>query len=238
MVRVVISQPMYLPWAGFLAHLSLADVVIWLDDAQFSKGSFTNRIQIPKPTGVGWLSIPVVKSLGKQHIKDLEAAQIDWFKSHSSALETCYARSMYYDEIASIIGNIQAAQTLCHSIISSSESLLKAAGVDHKQTTLKSSEMGISGSSSERVLNLVKAVNGTEYITGLGAKNYLAHDLFEDAGIDVKYMNYDVLPWPQQTPEFTPYVSALDLVANVAPENRKAHLNPKTNDWRSVIWQR
>lgn len=81
MVSVVISQPMYLPWAVFLAHLSLADVVIWLDDAQFSKGSFTNRIQIQKPTGVGWLSILVVKSLGKQNIKDLEATQIDWLKA-------------------------------------------------------------------------------------------------------------------------------------------------------------
>ncbi|MEJ6709624.1 MAG: WbqC family protein [Amylibacter sp.] len=111
---------------------------------------------------------------------------------------------MYYDETVSIFANIQAGQTLCNSIISSSESLLKAVGVDRKQITLKSSEMGISGSSSERVLNLVKAVNGTEYITGLGAKNYLDHDLFEDAGVDVKFMDYDVLAWPQQTPEFTP----------------------------------
>ena len=95
--------------------------------------------------------------------------------------------------------------------------------------------MEVSGVGSERVLDLMKAVNGTQYITGFGAKNYLAHELFENAGIDVKYMNYDALPWPQHTPEFTPYVSALDLVANVAPENRKAHLNPKTNDWRSVI---
>ncbi|MCO4824320.1 MAG: WbqC family protein [Amylibacter sp.] len=235
MVRVVISQPMYLPWAGFLAHLSLADVLIWLDDAQFSKGSFTNRIQIQKPTGVDWLSIPVVKSKGKQRILDLQPAQTDWFKSHSSVLKTCYARSVYYDEIASIFGNIQADQTLCNSIITSSESLLKAVGVNQKQTTLKSSEMRISGSSSERVLNLVKAVNGSEYITGLGAKNYLDHDLFEDAGVDVKYMDYDVLPWPQQTTEFTPYVSALDLVANVAPQKRRAHLNPKTKDWRSIV---
>lgn len=46
MARVVISQPMYFPWFGFMAQMSLADVFIWLDDAQFSKGSFTNRVQV------------------------------------------------------------------------------------------------------------------------------------------------------------------------------------------------
>jgi hypothetical protein len=235
MTRVVISQPMYLPWAGFLAQLSLADVLIWLDDAQFSKGSFTNRIQVQKEAGVGWLSIPVVKSQGKQNIKNLQPVQSNWLKEHSLVLERCYGKSAYYDEIVAILERTQAGQTLCSSIISSSESLLEVVGVEQKYTSLRSSEMGISGSGSQRVLNLVKAVNGTEYITGLGAKNYLAHDMFGDAGIDVKYMDYDVLPWPQQTTEFTPYVSALDLVANVAPQNRRAHLNPKTKDWRNVV---
>ena len=43
---VVISQPMYFPWIGFLSQLSMANTIIWLDDVQFSKGSFINRIQI------------------------------------------------------------------------------------------------------------------------------------------------------------------------------------------------
>ena len=43
---VVISQPMYFPWVGFLSQISMASTIIWLDDVQFSKGSFTNRVQI------------------------------------------------------------------------------------------------------------------------------------------------------------------------------------------------
>ena len=29
MTTVVISQPMYFPWPGFLAQLAIADVVVW-----------------------------------------------------------------------------------------------------------------------------------------------------------------------------------------------------------------
>ena len=46
MTRVVITQPMLFPWPGFFEQLCLADVYIYLDDVQFSKGSFTNRVQI------------------------------------------------------------------------------------------------------------------------------------------------------------------------------------------------
>jgi hypothetical protein len=42
MTTVAISQPMYLPWPAFIEMMKLADVFLWLDDAQFSKGSFTN----------------------------------------------------------------------------------------------------------------------------------------------------------------------------------------------------
>ncbi|MFT7595258.1 MAG: hypothetical protein ACI8R4_002586 [Paracoccaceae bacterium] len=61
MTRVVISQPMYFPWAGFLAQLALADVRIWLDDAQFSNGSFTNRVQVKPRPDTPELPCPPVK---------------------------------------------------------------------------------------------------------------------------------------------------------------------------------
>ena len=54
---------MYLSWAGFLAKMALTDVFIWLDDVQFLKGSYTNRIQVKTPTGSNWMSIPLKKYL-------------------------------------------------------------------------------------------------------------------------------------------------------------------------------
>ena len=67
MARVVISQPMYFPWFGFMAQMSLADVFIWLDDAQFSKGSFTNRVQVKTDNGLTWMSVPLKKE-SKVHL--------------------------------------------------------------------------------------------------------------------------------------------------------------------------
>ena len=45
-MKVVISQSMFFPWVGFLEQLKLADVYVFYDDVQFSKGSFTNRVRV------------------------------------------------------------------------------------------------------------------------------------------------------------------------------------------------
>ena len=58
-MKVVISQPMFFPWVGFLEQMRLADVYVHYDDVQFSKGSFTNRVQIKTPEGFIWLTAPL-----------------------------------------------------------------------------------------------------------------------------------------------------------------------------------
>ena len=59
MTTVVISQPMYFPWTGFFGQMKLADIYVWLDDAQFSKGSFTNRVQALLNGKQTWMTIPL-----------------------------------------------------------------------------------------------------------------------------------------------------------------------------------
>ena len=55
---------------------------------------------------------------------------------------------------------------------------------------LKSSKLGVPGTSWQRVLAIVKAVGGTRYVTAHGATNYLDHEAFERAGIAVEYIDY------------------------------------------------
>ena len=90
-------------------------------------------------------------------------------------------------------------------------------GLDAGRRFVEVEQLGIAGASSQRVRDIVLAVGGTRYITGHGARNYLDHQLFEDAGIRVEYMDYEKRPYPQLHGEFTPYVSLLDLIANTGP---------------------
>ena len=91
--------------------------------------------------------------------------------------------------------------------------------------------MGIAGAGSQRVVDIVKALGGRRYITGWGARNYLDHQLFEDSAIRVEYMDYQALPYAQLHGDFTPYVSVLDLAANMGREGSD-YIRSGTSYWR------
>ena len=84
-----------------------------------------------------------------------------------------------------------------------------------------SSQMKINDEGSARVLAICHALGAERYITGLGARDYLDHESFEASGIRVEYMNYEKRPYPQLHGDFTPYVTALDLVANCGRPGRE-----------------
>jgi hypothetical protein len=234
MTRVVISQPMYFPWVGFMAQMALADVMIWLDDAQFSKGSFTNRVQVKTANGIKWLSIPLKGQGSGQLIHNLETSDPLIADRQSSLLKNAFDGCPHKANALTAFGAAWGDHPLVETLISSCEGLAKNLGLPHRET-LRSSEMNVLGKGNERVLALVKAAKGSTYITGHGARNYLDHTQFQDAGVHVEYMDYEPLPWSQGPDAFTPYVTALDLVARVPQEDRFAHLAPKTQSWQTFM---
>ncbi|MGC2821293.1 MAG: WbqC family protein, partial [Candidatus Sulfotelmatobacter sp.] len=59
-MKVAISQPSYLPWSGFFDLVDQVDQFVLLDDAQFVKQSWHQRNRIKSPSGLLWLTVPVI----------------------------------------------------------------------------------------------------------------------------------------------------------------------------------
>lgn len=231
MTKVVISQPMYFPWVGFMSQMALADVYIWLDDAQFSKGSFTNRVQVKLPAGRKWMTVPLDSNGSFQSIKDLKANGRDWSASHRQMLAQSFRGYPHGKQALDLFDSVLAMEgPLCDQIIVGAEAQARAMGCLPPRVQ-RSSEMGVGGTASDRVLQLVQAVGGNHYITGHGALDYLDHAALNAAGIAVSYMDYAPLPWSQAHGDFSPYVTGLDLIA-AAGASAADHLCPASVDWR------
>jgi hypothetical protein len=221
MKSVVISQPMFFPWVGMFEQMCLADVYVHYDDAQFSKGSFTNRVQIKTSKGAQWLTVPLRDlSLGQKimevHVDDRQ----DWRKRHLAFLKQAYDAAPFRDEMFALVERVytEPATTISSVAIASTDAIRRYFGFAKPTLVRYSSELGIEGESSRRVLDIVKQCEGATYITGHGARNYLDHELFEREGVRVEYIDYKKIPYPQLHGEFTPFVSALDVIANVGRE--------------------
>lgn len=233
MTTVVISQPMYFAWPGFFEQMALADVYVWLDDVQFSKGSYTNRIQVKLPGGIKWMTVPLRGRGTNTAILALEPADDDWYRSHRAILEQSFRSTPYCDLSLNIFDTAVQVPRLCDLLIASSEEPARRLGCLPK-TILRSSALNISGKSSARVLDIVRALGARRYVTGHGAACYLDHRAFEAAGIDVEYMDYGPVPWAQGHGEFTPFVTVLDLIAARGPHAAE-HLSARTKHWRNFL---
>jgi hypothetical protein len=233
MTRVVISQPMLFPWPGFFEQLSLADVYVDLDDVQFSKGSFTNRVQLRWNDERRWLTIPLAGSGTFKKISDLEAVGTKWRVSHRDLLAHSVKGAPYRDDALALLDESYRKETVCEMLIASIDLSAEFIGLAPARR-IRSSVLNLQKSSTERVLDIVKHFRGTKYITGHGATNYLDHRGFEQAEIEVEYMKYSLTQWPIGRRKFTPYVSILDLIAWTGPKARD-FLAPETVPWRDFI---
>jgi len=234
MTTVVISQPMYFPWVGFMAQMALADILIWLDDAQFSKGSFTNRVQVRYAQATKWMTIPLVRDGSFPRIMDLGLPGESVFQAHRALLSQSLRSRPGRQQALGLFDESMASSSLVGRLIASAEVTAQRWGV-LPAWRLRSSEMDVPGHSWQRVLNLVKAVGGTRYITGHGAAAYLCHEAFDAASIAVEYMVYDPVPWNQVDDFFTPYVANLDLFSSVEPAEAPKYLHPVTVGWREHL---
>ncbi len=237
MTTVVISQPMYFPWPGFFELIACADVYVHLDDAQFSKGSFINRVQIKQPGGHTWMTVPLAGKGTFQEIRTLEPASGGFRDSHRGLLRQALHEAPHLTEALALFDEATAAPALAAVLEASIERPAARLGLANVRDWLRTSELDVPGRSSARVLEIVKRVGGDRYVTAHGAAGYLDHEAFEAAGVSVDYIDYSLTPYPQLHGAFTPYVSVLDLVANVGAAAH-ARLNPRTKPWRTFLAER
>jgi hypothetical protein len=234
-MNVVISQPMFFPWIGLFEQIKLADVYVHYDDVQYSKGAFTNRVQIWNGNKIAWMSVPVIYSHSNINQIAIDNRQ-DWRRKHLNLLNQSYANAPFKNDMLDIVQSVYVSphEDICSLSISSIKHICRYLNLNKVNKFRYSSEMEIPGKSSQRVFDIVRHLEGTKYITGHGAQHYLDHSLFENNAIQVRYMDYQKTPYPQLTQEFTPFVSTLDLIANCGTNGISA-ICSGTKDWKEFV---
>lgn len=235
---IVISQPMYFPWIGMLEQFKLCDLFVHYDDVQFSKGGFFNRVQFKAAGGTKWLTVPLMAQKLGQLINEVKINdKIDWRRSHVDQLKQAYSAAPFKRDMLELVDAVfsRKYENIGALARASMEILVQYyPEIGREKSIFASSELGIGGSGSQRVMDICSHFHASRYLTGHGAKNYLDHEGFERKGIDVAYIEYGLRPYSQSHGEFTPYVSALDLVAQEG-RNGLQFIHAQAVPWREFF---
>ena len=210
---VAIHQPNYLPWMGYFHKMDRADVFVFLDDVQFTKGSYINRVKILSSKGPRWLTVPVTVDLG-QKIVDVKPSQNNWQFSHIDLLRNEYFKTEYSSTIlAELKEYLIAAPKTNIADINISIIKLLASQLDIKTSFINSSNLKVIGKGDERLVNLVKSVSAdATYLSGKGGVNYQEPTKFYDAGLGFQYNEFMHPKYDQDVNEFEPGLSVIDCL--------------------------
>lgn len=218
MKRVCIHQPDFLPYLGFFHRLLLVDTFIILDDVQFlRKGSgWHNRDKIKTPHGEKWLTIPVEKGHCDRKINQviLSPDTEHWIPRNLNLLKENYGKAPYFDEYFPSIQEIYL-RGFCEMLKLNMAflSFFWNAFNIHIETVF-SSNLNVSGTKNHRLINLIKAVDGEHYVSGMGAKAYLDEQLFVNEHITVEWQQFHHPVYPQLHGKFIPNLSCIDILFN------------------------
>jgi hypothetical protein len=234
---VAISQPYYFPWLGACEIYSLADTYVFLDDVNFQKQGLNNRIRIKSSEGLKWMTVQLTKSSRNMHINMTSTFDFQETKrNHLSLFSKCYESSPFVEEALDVLrtGLEVNGEVLSDVAINSEKALFGFFKALVEKEIVLSSKLNRRLKGSQGVLEIVQLLKGNVYLTAHGAANYLDHEDFERNGIEVRYMNYGLIEYPQQFGQFTPYVSGLDAIANVG-QDAKTLLSLETISWRDFL---
>lgn len=223
MTTGVILQPSYIPWRGFFDLIHDADVFVFYDDVQYDKHGWRNRNRIKTAQGSQWLTIPVNAKGNVSEGTLLKDTRIswtqDWSKKHLGSIRQSYGKAPFFKDFFPLVESFYASrrELLVDLTIESTIALARALGIEHTRF-VRSSELGVDGGKTERLVRIMQHVGATRYISGPSARDYIDPDVFAQGGVRLEYKVYGYPEYEQLHPPYDPQVTILDLLFMKGPE--------------------
>ncbi|MBL4710293.1 MAG: WbqC family protein [Flavobacteriales bacterium] len=230
--RVVILQSNYIPWKGYFELIHRADVFCFYDEVQYTKNDWRNRNKILGPNGLFWITVPVEKEAVKGKISEAKVTNYDWQEKHFRTIEQTYSKALNRNAILELLEPIYLSERwdniskLNQLLI---EKLAKHIGIN---TIIKNSaDYQLKDERLAKLVDLIKQLDGSEYLSGPNAKNYLSENesIFSDNDIQLTYMNYGpYLEYENKRKTFDHQTSILDVLMNVPKEEYLNYITSQT----------
>ena len=220
-MKIAIHQANYFPYTGFFHKINQADIFVIQDDVKFVNRS--NRNKIISSSGYTWINVPIKKGHQSLPIMDVKINnEISWRKINYKKICAGYNKAKFFHLYKDYFENLYNKEW--KNIFDLNFETIKQvlSWLEIKVKIVIESELGVSGQSTERLVNVCKKLGADTYISGIGGKRYLDEKLFEKNKIILKYQNYNPIRYLQHmSKSFIPNLSIIDLLANVGSKSGK-----------------
>lgn len=185
---VTAHQANFMPGVSVLRKVAAADVVIWEDELQFTRG-YENRNRLPSGK---WLTVPVEYGSVGEPLNRVRLVALENGRGWRKPMCERILRAWPGDTTERVCREIERPY---RQLIGLNTSLLRilcdALDIRADWQFQSHLEAGhYSEFASNRLADMVEEVGGSVYLSGPSGRNYLNEEPFKERGIEVRYFDW------------------------------------------------
>jgi len=227
-MKVAIMQPYIFPYIGYFQLINAADVFVIYDDVNYIKKGWINRNTI-LVNGTGLLfSIPLQNVSQNKWINQLALADdVRWKNELLKTIQLSYKKAPYFEVVFPIINKIivhpnnKLSEFISNSIHQICTYLAIKTRIQLSSTIEKNTDL----KGQDKIIEICKKLNATQYINAIGGKELYTKDTFLDNQIALNFIRTNPIVYSQFKNDFIPWLSIIDVLMFNSVEKTNDFLN-------------
>lgn len=214
-MKLGIMQPYFVPYIGYWQLLNAVDEYVIYDDVNFIKGGWINRNRILVNGEPKYFNVPLS---GKSPFKPINEVEVNndpiLIAKNLRAIDGAYKKAPYYKEVYSMLERILncGKSNIAEYNAYSFQILCEYLGITTKLIVSSKIEKNCEFKGQEKVLNICKQLNATEYYNAIGGKDLYSIEEFKAQNIELRFLKTERIEYKQFNNEFVPNLSIIDVM--------------------------
>lgn len=215
-MRLGIMQPYVFPYIGYFQLIHSVDKFVCYDDVTFIKQGWINRNRILLNNSDHIFTVPLKSASSYKTIKETEInSQLypKWRDKFFKTIEQAYKRAPYCETVLPILHDVFDSEYSSISELAMNSIITVCAYLDIDKDTCTSEVYNNTDlSAQERVLDICRQEQASQYINVQGGKELYSKEAFAKEGIELLFIVPQKVEYKQYNEEFTPWLSIIDVL--------------------------
>ena len=214
-----------MPYCGHFSLINSVDAWVVFDIPQYTPKTWINRNRVLHPNGgANWLSVPIKSSTMHMQIKDAELFEFDVLKKHILGKLSHYRKNApFYLEAIGLIEELflemGESRSLVQLNVTGLKIICKYIGIAFNPLICSELKLDFSQVTGpgDWAYEISTQLGASTYINPLGGKNLFDSQKFNNAGVKLRFANFESLEYPMRNYEFVGGLSILDALMWLPP---------------------
>jgi hypothetical protein len=211
-MKVGVMQPYLLPYIGYFQLIKEVDQFIVCDDLNYINNGWINRNNILIGGDKRLFTIPLKKASQNKLINQIEI--VGDFSRLLKTVKVNYAKAPYFKDVNLLVESIFSYNNRCLSdfVLNSMKEVLYYLGVSTPIIISSTLDKDCSLKGKDKVINICKGLGADIYVNAIGGQKLYNRVEFAAQGIELRFLETEIIPYKQFENEFIPMLSILDIM--------------------------